>query len=293
MPATADDVSFFTMTADPPTALTSDPAVSDHLRVRLFMAALIRIDRTWNAANVRSSFWRLYVNQAAGASLRLPTGRHTLTAGDVHLVPAWTRFTCHNTRLVRHLYLHFDLLPLPATVVQTLFPKPISIKPNALTRAAIDTLRGHLERDQADSLAVIAAGKTAVYATWHQLLTQLDAQRARQLARFAHGAHPMSAVLDHIEQHLHTSLTNRALARQCHLSENQFIRRFRDTVGQTPAQYVLERRVSRAAELLLFTAAGIDDIAARTGFANRFHFTRMFTQRMGVSPAAYRDTDRV
>ena len=54
-----------------------------------------------------------------------------------------------------------------------------------------------------------------------------------------------------------------------------------------------ERRIAAATHRLAFTTESIDQIADRLGFANRYHFTRMFTKRMGTSPAAYRKQARV
>jgi AraC-like DNA-binding protein len=54
---------------------------------------------------------------------------------------------------------------------------------------------------------------------------------------------------------------------------------------------VQDRRLSRAAELLVSTDQSIDHIAETCGFANRYYFTRVFAQRMGCPPARYR-TDR-
>ena len=48
-----------------------------------------------------------------------------------------------------------------------------------------------------------------------------------------------------------------------------------------------------AAQALLFTADSIETIAATSGFANRFYFSRVFTRQMGISPAAYRRAVRV
>jgi transcriptional regulator GlxA family with amidase domain len=51
---------------------------------------------------------------------------------------------------------------------------------------------------------------------------------------------------------------------------------------------VQERRVQRAAELLARTTLSIDEIAERCGFANRYHFSRVFAQRMAAPPGRYR-----
>lgn len=61
----------------------------------------------------------------------------------------------------------------------------------------------------------------------------------------------------------------------------------------TPARYVVERRIAAATQELVFTQDSIERVAARLGFANRYHLTRVFTRRMGIPPAAYRRKARV
>jgi len=59
---------------------------------------------------------------------------------------------------------------------------------------------------------------------------------------------------------------------------------------ELPAQFILERRVSKAAQQLIFSTDSIEQIAERLGFLDRFHFSRMFKARMGTPPATYRKT---
>jgi len=125
------------------------------------------------------------------------------------------------------------------------------------------------------------------------MLATLPVSSHRQLNRLMMQQHAVMPALRYIDEHLGEAMDNATLAAQCHLSEDHFIRRFRESVGQTPAQYVLDRRVSTAAQQLVFSSESIEAIADQTGFPNRFYFSRMFARRMGVPPAAYRNTSRV
>ena len=71
-----------------------------------------------------SSYWRLYINGRDGAGIWTAGRFHPLPAGRVHVVPAYMRFCCHNTRQVQHLYGHFDLLGVAPLLQKQLFAEP-------------------------------------------------------------------------------------------------------------------------------------------------------------------------
>ena len=80
----------------------------------------------------------------------------------------------------------------------------------------------------------------------------------------------------------------RALARAAHLSPAHFSREFRRTFGETPHQYLLTRRLERAAALLRTTDRSVADICFTVGLKSVGSFTTSFGREFGVSPTAYR-----
>lgn len=79
-----------------------------------------------------------------------------------------------------------------------------------------------------------------------------------------------------------------ALARAAHLSPAHFSREFRRAFGETPHQYLLTRRLERAAELLRNTDRGIMEICLAVGLRSVGSFTTSFGRAFGLSPTAYR-----
>ena len=79
-----------------------------------------------------------------------------------------------------------------------------------------------------------------------------------------------------------------ALARAAHLSPAHFSREFRRAFGETPYQYLLTRRLERAAELLRNTDRGIMEICLAVGLRSVGSFTTSFGRAFGLSPTAYR-----
>jgi AraC-like DNA-binding protein len=78
------------------------------------------------------------------------------------------------------------------------------------------------------------------------------------------------------------------IASACNLSRSYFIRAFRETTDRTPHQWLLERRIDRARELLQHSDSSLSDIAIVCGFSDQSHFTRTFSQLVGTPPGNWR-----
>jgi AraC-like DNA-binding protein len=79
-----------------------------------------------------------------------------------------------------------------------------------------------------------------------------------------------------------------ALARAAYLSPAHFSREFRRAFGETPHQYLLTRRLERAAALLRNTDRSVADICFTVGLRSVSSFTTSFRRVYGLSPTAYR-----
>jgi AraC-like DNA-binding protein len=80
-----------------------------------------------------------------------------------------------------------------------------------------------------------------------------------------------------------------ALARVAHVSPDHFSREFRRVFGETPHQYLLTRRMERAASLLRSTDHPVTDVCAEVGLTSLGSFTTSFRRLYGVTPTAYRE----
>jgi AraC-like DNA-binding protein len=78
------------------------------------------------------------------------------------------------------------------------------------------------------------------------------------------------------------------LARAARLSQAHFSREFRRAFGETPHQYLLTRRLERAAALLRNTDRSVADICFTVGLRSVGSFTTSFGRTFGLSPTAYR-----
>jgi transcriptional regulator GlxA family with amidase domain len=78
------------------------------------------------------------------------------------------------------------------------------------------------------------------------------------------------------------------LAEACGLSAGALARGFKKSIGMSPHQWLLSRRVDLALELMADPDVSLADIAFNAGFSDQSHFSRVFTQKMGVAPGAWR-----
>lgn len=103
----------------------------------------------------------------------------------------------------------------------------------------------------------------------------------------------LSATFAYIEEKLADRLETSDLAALNDLSVFHFTRAFKTTTGSSPYQFILERRVERARNLLESTTETLADIAYSVGFSSQAHMTSVFQKRLGVTPGRYRKTYRL
>ncbi len=268
----------------------------DFLRMRLLGFAQMRL-ASWDVRPMLSPFWRLYCNLDDGAVVTSDARRIPLRARRVYLVPAWVWWSGQSRPGVRHIFAHFDLPGMTCSLSRAAFPLPLQIYPRPSERrerAAID-LVAQFEALGAEFLKsgvfdphFISWAKGLIYFALRDAFAQVEPEIRARCLQPGTGTHPLVRVLNLIDTNLHQELQNDVLADAVPCSRAHLVRLFRALLGVAPARYITERRISRAAELLVYGHDSLEQIAEACGFPNRHYFTRVFTQVLGTSPARYR-----
>jgi AraC family transcriptional regulator len=95
-------------------------------------------------------------------------------------------------------------------------------------------------------------------------------------------------VLDYIHDHLDQEIKLADLAELLGMSQFHFSAQFKQAIGTSPYQYLLQQRVERAKQLLKQTDQSIVEIALECGFNSHSHLSKQFRQLTGMTPKAYR-----
>jgi AraC family transcriptional regulator len=95
-------------------------------------------------------------------------------------------------------------------------------------------------------------------------------------------------VVDYVEAHLDRSLSLPILASVAGMSTSHFKTLFRRSMGLPVHEYVVQRRVQRAKELLLRAEIPAAEVAVASGFAHQSHMARCMRRVLGVNPTQLR-----
>ena len=121
------------------------------------------------------------------------------------------------------------------------------------------------------------------------LLERHSDLRSRTVRRTLGGIAPgrLRGVRDRVETDL-LSISVAEMAAEARLSPFHFAREFRRSVGESPWNYVISRRVVRAIGILGDRRLTLDQVAARSGFANSSHLCRHLQRRLDTTATGIR-----
>lgn len=227
-----------------------------------------------------------------------PWSRERLVPGNISLLTRAEESHWHWSSDIEvvHLYITRDAL---ATVCAEIFDRDIAdVQLQDVLKADDAALLGGIVALAEEAKASDVGGRLFV----DTITTQLCIQILRKYAcvafldnRPAAGLSPLQAklVAEYVELNIDTPLSLAELSGVARVSPSHFLRQFKLRFGSAPHCYVVERRLACAKHLLSKTALPIKDIAAKCGFSDQSHMTRIFQKHLGATPSSYRNSMRI
>lgn len=262
--------------------------LEETIRISFCHAMSVGLDASWGGRNYRDDQNRLYLASSGRGWVKVAGRKLVLEPGRTLLIPAGTVFDFGCTSPYRQHYIHFRASVLGGIPMFDLLPHR-----NAVDCSGMQAWRlAQHERMEAVCRDGTLAAKLECRGILLQLLAAFltladgDAGRLNDAGRFR-------SVLAYIEAHLDEAVPVPELADLAHLDRAHFTRSFTEAVGLPPGKYVTSRRIAFAQQLLRESpGATLERIARQTGFADAFHFSRVFRRVAGISPSEYRRQPR-
>ncbi|WP_173021206.1 AraC family transcriptional regulator [Secundilactobacillus folii] len=96
------------------------------------------------------------------------------------------------------------------------------------------------------------------------------------------------AIQQYLKKNFNKKITASTLSEHFNQRPNYLVRVLRQTIGLSPAEFLMQYRMEEAARWLLNTDSSVEDIALNVGFQNIYYFSTSFKKYTGVAPTKYR-----
>lgn len=231
--------------------------------------------REWRVPMRSLPIWHLYWSKTPGARLIFPDRIISLEADTICLLPPYTVFATDAEQFFEHFFLDFIL---DGELFEHLKREPLQFPASEYIRQLDDCLSVQLSPLSACSLIFSLLLKIGPE---HFMSKEQSAIDQRIL-------HALNRIYVMLDSGRIGTFDNHALSHFAGMSVDNFQHLFRREMGISPKRYITNLRLELAIRLLKPQKLSIEEIASRTGFANRSHFSKAFKAALGVSPAQLR-----
>ena len=101
---------------------------------------------------------------------------------------------------------------------------------------------------------------------------------------------PVTQCVDYIYSHIKERITIADLAAYTGLSESYLSRVFKQNLGVSISDYIREKKIEKAQNLLRFSDFSYVEIANYLSFSSQSHFIQTFEHYIGMTPKQYRNS---
>lgn len=98
--------------------------------------------------------------------------------------------------------------------------------------------------------------------------------------------------INYMEQNFQNNISIEDIAAVCGINRSYFGKIFRNSIGRSPQEFLMNYRMVKATELLKLTSLSIADVGSAVGYENQLHFSRAFKNIYGVSPREWRNQNK-
>jgi len=251
---------------------------SNCLRMDISRAAYVELNSRWKYhGNSSAYFTRVYFVSEGEADILCNDLPYKLQAGNVYIIPAGTPYCYDCKDRLCKLYFQVNLYN---SMGEDLFIAP---KGCIVLEDRMEDVQRILTLFHRDDYGSALAVRQMVEQVLCEAMLQADSAPP-----IPHYSAPIQKALRLMSQSPSMALTVSALAETVFLSPASFQRKFQKEVGIAPIKYLRARVIAAAQRDLQLGDLSLREISEKYGFCDQFHFSRVFTAHVGVSPSGCR-----
>ena len=229
----------------------------------------------WRQNNLYMPEWVFYWNALPGGCIRTVSGITRMTPDYFYIIPGNMHYSTFAEQPFEHFHIHFR----PNEWIKP--PQDIVIIP--CDESVMKVIRDFLE--MTGKPGMLMCETLCAYSILSTVLLKLPLDMLLLSSRFDERVEKACELIRKNPGHHYS---NEELASCVGMARNSFLTLFRNNTGETPQKYGKRKRIENACRLLHFSDASIEAIAEACGFADRYHFTRVFAHTAGVPPGEFR-----
>ena len=258
----------------------------------------------WVGRDISSPFARIFYVKSGRAILHIADKDVTLSGNHMYILPSYTPHSYECDPEVEFYYLFVYHPQFDGTSIFDIYDLPIEVNANDGSRLLFEhycMLYPQLNLPTRDAEAFVNHRSYHDYIQEYMAMPlyermQLHGMVEIILSYFIKHATTKALVqderiarlVDYIQQNISKTITVEELADKACLTKSYLIRYFRQTMGITPLQYVIQKKIQHSQSLLLGTGKSVQHVAQAVGIDDVSYFIRLFRKNIGYTPQQYR-----
>ena len=249
----------------------SNPPI-DRFSIKILKSAFVPAVPCWNYKLASIPTWRFYWNMSGGACIYCRGEKIELTPDIAVLIPPQTPFSTASSRPFVHFFIHFSL---PENISSRRIIHKLDVR-SVISGAIAENLPRYSALQL--QLAASAVVNTALLALPEKLWLQEKSENNVSV---------FNQAVNFIENNPGKYYTCDELAKLCGTSINTLQRQFLKATGLSVKKWILNKKMETAVQLMLHDCETIKEVADKLGFADRYHFSKVFKQYFGIAPGHF------